>query len=262
MTRYKRYRNKLEMFLSSNRGKRIINLFYSWGAAFVILGALMEFLHVRYASWVLLFSMLTEFCVFFISGFERPQQHYNWEEVFPELDSKNPIDKEEMAAKRSYLLEKRASSKPSDFETSSLAEELSQLRQAIERLSIATDRLDESNRVGRVELPQGGEAVKAGDYPEAREATVDYLAQLETLSRNVAGLNTIYEIQLKGISSQIDAIDRINRGLHEISHMYDASLEESNQFREQSALLSKQLTELNLVYARLLDAMKSSSANN
>ena len=63
---------RLERFLASQRGKRILNYFYSWGAAFVILGALFKLLHIRYGDEILLVSMLTEFAVFFISGFERP----------------------------------------------------------------------------------------------------------------------------------------------------------------------------------------------
>ena len=64
---------RLEHFLASQRGKRILNYFYSWGAAFVILGALFKLLHIRYGDEILLVSMLTEFAVFFISGFEHPE---------------------------------------------------------------------------------------------------------------------------------------------------------------------------------------------
>ena len=64
---------RFEHFLASERGKRILNYFYSWGAAFVILGALFKLLHIRYGDEILLVSMLTEFAVFFISGFERPE---------------------------------------------------------------------------------------------------------------------------------------------------------------------------------------------
>ena len=37
-----------------------------------------------------------------------------------------------------------------------------------------------------------------------------YVEQMGNLNRNLMGLNTIYEIQLKSISSQIDTIDRVN----------------------------------------------------
>ena len=85
MSAHPRLLSRLETFLASERGRRILNRFYSWGAAFVILGALFKLLHIRYGDEILLVSMLTEFVVFFISGFERPEKSYDWEAVFPEL---------------------------------------------------------------------------------------------------------------------------------------------------------------------------------
>lgn len=65
---------RLELFLSSARGKRILNYFYSWGAAFVILGALFKLLHIRYGDEIVFASMLTEVIVFIVLGFERPDE--------------------------------------------------------------------------------------------------------------------------------------------------------------------------------------------
>ena len=59
---------RLERFLASERGKRILNYFYSWGAAFVILGALFKLLHIRYGDEILLVSML---CLLYTSPSPR-----------------------------------------------------------------------------------------------------------------------------------------------------------------------------------------------
>lgn len=98
MGKYKRYKNRIEMFLSSERGKRILGFCYAWGAAIVIIGALFKILHVPYANQILTFAMVTEALVFVVSGFERPGSDYSWEEVFPVLKSKNPLDRPEFAA--------------------------------------------------------------------------------------------------------------------------------------------------------------------
>jgi gliding motility-associated protein GldL len=98
MGKYNRYKNRIEMFLSSERGKRVLNFLYSWGAAIVIIGALFKLLHLPYANQILFVAMITEACVFFISGFERPGNEYHWEEVFPVLSSKNPLDRPDFTA--------------------------------------------------------------------------------------------------------------------------------------------------------------------
>ena len=82
-----------------------------------------------------------------------------------------------------------------------------------------------------------------------------YVQQMEMLNRNISGLNTIYEIQLKSISSQIESIEHINGGLNRIREMYDGSVVDSSVFRNETEKMTRQLAELNQVYSRLLQAM-------
>lgn len=85
--------------------------------------------------------------------------------------------------------------------------------------------------------------------------TQGYITQMEALNRNLAGLNTIYEVQLKGISGQIGTIEHINAGLDRIKKLYDGSLGDSSIFKNETEKMAQQLGELNRVYARLLEAM-------
>ncbi len=82
-----------------------------------------------------------------------------------------------------------------------------------------------------------------------------YVDQMQSLNRNLMGLNTIYEIQLKSISSQIDTIDKVNVGLTRIKEMYEGSTGNSEKFNEEAEKMAKQIEELNKVYARMLKAM-------
>ncbi len=86
-------------------------------------------------------------------------------------------------------------------------------------------------------------------------STKGYVSQMENLNRNISGLNTIYEIQLKGVSSQINAIDQINSGLDRIKNLYEGSIPDSSVFRAETEKLAQQLKDLNMVYARMLQAM-------
>ena len=81
------------MFLSSETGRRILSFCYSWGASIVVIGAMFKIVHLPYANEILCFSLIVEALVFFLSAFERPHSEYNWEEVFPVLTSKNPLDR-------------------------------------------------------------------------------------------------------------------------------------------------------------------------
>lgn len=87
--------------------------------------------------------------------------------------------------------------------------------------------------------------------------TLGYIQQMEALNRNISGLNTIYEIQLKSISGQIDTLDRINKGLDRIKEMYEGSVPDSSVFRSETEKMTQQIRELNQIYGRLIEAMTS-----
>ena len=113
---------KLSLFLASRRGKKILNVAYSWGAAVVIVGALFKLLHWSFGDQMLFVGMMTEFLVFFISGFEQPEETYKWEQVFPELNAglegRSPQDMEQQ---RDYLTQRAeaARQRAESFEPSS-----------------------------------------------------------------------------------------------------------------------------------------------
>ena len=87
MGKYKRYKNSIEKFLSSDKGQRFFNFAYSIGAAIVIWGALFKILHLPGGSLLLSIGMGTEVLMFILSAFDTPPKTYHWEEVFPVLNS-------------------------------------------------------------------------------------------------------------------------------------------------------------------------------
>lgn len=89
-----------------------------------------------------------------------------------------------------------------------------------------------------------------------------YVEQMGTLNKNLSGLNTIYEIQLKSISSQIDTIDRVNNGLLHIRNMYEGSMEDSVRFKKETEAMAENLANLNRVYTRMLEAMTPGNGMN
>ena len=82
-----------------------------------------------------------------------------------------------------------------------------------------------------------------------------YVDRMEDLNRNISGLNTIYEIQLKGVSSQLDSIDRVNRGLKDIRDMYEKSARESSRYCEETEKMARYMKQLNQVYEKMITAM-------
>ncbi len=87
------------------------------------------------------------------------------------------------------------------------------------------------------------------------EQSTGYVEQMETLNRNINGLNTIYEIQLKSVSSQLDNIDRVNTGIKNISRMYESAMGDSDRYCRETEKMTQYIQQLNSVYEKMITAM-------
>ena len=137
-----------------------------------------------------------------------------------------------------------------------MAEQMKGVTEQIAQLRETTDAL---NKVSEV-LLNSYKAIT--DNSESVSASSNgYVERLEDLNRNIGGLNTIYEIQLKSISSQLESIDRVNRGLKDIRDMYEKSANESSRYCEETERMSRYMRQLNKIYENMITAMTMNMAN-
>lgn len=134
--------------------------------------------------------------------------------------------------------------------TENYISKLSGMAENLNRFSDATGSLAE---VSNVLLDSYRNVTENSDEISANSK--GYVEQMGNLNRNLSGLNTIYEIQLKSVSSQIDTIDRVNKGLVHIREMYEGSTGDSERFSKETEAMADNLARLNMVYARMLEAM-------
>lgn len=262
-------------------GQRLFNFAYSVGAAIVIWGALFKILHLPGGNTLLCIGMGTEVLMFILTAFDRPPKEYRWEEVFPELDKKAQADGVEgddafatsaarQVAGRAVATDDGAmvSAMPAGTVTpgpvtadsipatdvaavtrdyveqmSAISEQLAQLRETTQHLNAVSSMLLQSYQA----ITDNSSALSANSQ--------DYITQMSDLNRNLGGLNTIYEIQLKSVSSQLESIDRVNRGIKDIRDMYEKSASQSAKYCEETEKMARYMQQLNQVYEKMLHAM-------
>jgi len=359
-----RYNNIVEKFLSGERGKRFFQIFYSLGAAVVLIGALAKLTHWPYnlGNILLTVGLLTEVLVFVVSAFDTPIRDWEWDLVFPALDTGDENDRPAFGggggggsvviggsgsgggriddktlktgvaanagrggggpiviggggggfggfgggggfsggggfagpgsqAPPSAVAAAEAMT-PGQVQQSfgipaavNLSEEDSNaLTASIKKMAAAADQLSKMAEMTNATQQYLDQLTEMSDNMQKfstvttsltnvsdillnsyksitdnsdgiNQSSRGYVHQMETLNRNIQGLNTIYEIQLKSISSQIDAIERINSGLMRIKDLYEGSIVDSSVFRSETEKMAQQLHALNGVYNRLLNAM-------
>ena len=125
----------------------------------------------------------------------------------------------------------------------SIASEMQHLRETTAALNSVSDVLLESYRA----ITENSENIT--------RSSKGYVDQMQDLNRNISGLNTIYEIQLKSVSSQLDSIDRVNRGIKDIRDMYEKSAGQSARYCDETEKMTRYMQQLNAVYEKMITAM-------
>lgn len=82
-----------------------------------------------------------------------------------------------------------------------------------------------------------------------------YGEQIQKVSTNLAALNSVYELQLKGTDSQIQATNKLQDTLNQFMNNLGESNENTLKFKNEIATLTKNLSALNNVYGNMLAAM-------
>ena len=262
--------SRFQDFLETQKGQTILNYLYSWGAAVVILGALFKLTHISGADLMLFLGMGTEVLTFIVNGFERQSSAKETEApaaaggpviigggapvvnvapatatsagAAPQLDTEALTAMANIAAANAAV----AAANVPQIDAEALA--------AMANVAAAASAATVPTATGAAVPVIDGKV----DVPELQQVTQDYIEQLrsltesfqhiadqsaqleasadevERLSRNLTSINTIYEMHLKSLGSQIGNIDQVN---------------------DQTRRMAEQIEELNRVYDRMLQSM-------
>ena len=256
--------SRFQDFLETQKGQTILNYLYSWGAAIVILGALFKLTHISGADLMLFIGMGTEVLTFIVNGFERQSSAKSDEApataggpviiggasvagsavpvgtdgvgsstAVPQLDADALNAMANIAAANAAVAAAQG-----NFAPAGAAVVGSNAVSAAQSVVPVVD--------GKVDVPELQQVTqdyieKLRELTESFQHISDQSSQLEAsadeverLSRNLTSINTIYEMHLKSLGSQIGNIDLVN---------------------EQTRRMAEQIEELNQVYDRMLQSM-------
>lgn len=228
MKKVKKYANAIERFLQSDTGQRFFNIAYSIGAAIVIWGALFKILHLVGGNTLLCVGMGTEIVMFILTAFDRPQKS-------------NDVCKEDDNKELSSTPESKENVIPVNVEKIKF-DDIKSLNQNVVTISDISTNLQRLTEVAK----------SSANFMESFNGIA---SQMENLNRNLQGLNTMYEIQLKNISGQLDTIDKVNKGLKDIRDMYEKSAKEASGYCEETEKMTRYLKQINAVYEKMITAM-------
>lgn len=271
----------------SYSGKRVTGIIYSVGAAVVIIGALFKILHWPGASAVLMIGMFTEAFLFLIGTLDAPHPTYAWEQVFPQLISlehgaEPNLYAEVSKREKPTLLGGMGGNGGNGGGAGLPAGELSDKDQAsltegIQKLAKTAAQLNDLGKIAEGTAKLGEKMEVAGTAMEKFAAsatnmsgqTEAYEKGLNAVNANLNNLNAIYELQLKNVQAQADALklqaDKTNAATAQVELMAEdlkkaaaatsAAAKSSESFEAAAKQLAAQVADLNKVYGNMLSAL-------
>jgi uncharacterized membrane protein YdfJ with MMPL/SSD domain len=199
-----------------------------FGASVVIVGALFKIMHWKGCDTMLIIGLLTEAFIFGLYAIMP------LEDAGHDAETGSPGD---LLAKQ---LEQAGIDQPL----------LAKLRDSMSNLA------DNARSLGAVSSAAGA----TDSYVKSLEsASINFGTETHKLGQNISALNNVYELQLKSSQDYLNSISQMNQLQDSIKGVMNdlaSSAQDTQIYRENMSMLSKNLTELNTVYGNMLKALK------
>ncbi len=92
------------------------------------------------------------------------------------------------------------------------------------------------------------------------DETKGVMAEMAKLRETTSALNSLYESQLRNLSSQLSAIESSNRDAVEMKDILNRSAAESRRYCDETMKMAENMAQLNAIYERMITAMSSGNA--
>lgn len=290
--------SKFDLWWNSPGVKSVVVKAYSLGASVVIIGAMFKILHIQGAGFMLGIGMSVEAILFALGILDKPFKEYEWDRVY---------DFEQGGLKNGGSTESAGTQPKSGVVTRNVGlnytesisdEDVKKLSEGIKNLSVTAQQFSElSGVVGATDkfaanINRASQVTE--NFTKSQEELNSSTAQLSTsykgitdnmdlvekntklyagkvdeINKNLASINSIYEIQLKNILAHSESLTQQNEKLRSVNEELSvivsdvekmkisttAAAAETVKFKSGTAKLAEQIADLNKVYGNMLNAL-------
>lgn len=269
-------------FVRSEKGKQIVGVAYSVGASVVIVGALFKIQHWPGAGPMLCVGMLVEAILFGIGAFDKPHKEFDWSIVYPELahgeEAEINADNSKKGIKNDVIEVPQVDAKSMvEEQVKKLAESVSTLNTTATQIGSIASAANESqayvNNLNKATQAASAFAASQASLTTASDALVssyqtiaqsigsasngsqNFAQQMDGITKNISTINSVFELQVKSVNEQNEAMKSLAGAVTKIQQSLDSSAQSAEDYKQQVATLANQMKQLNNVYGGMLNAM-------
>ncbi|MBO9152669.1 gliding motility protein GldL [Chitinophaga sp. GCM10012297] len=234
-----------------------LNFFVCVGASVVIIGALFKLQHWPGADVALILGLSVEALIFFVYAFVPDTSHA------PAPAAAVAAGSPALAGMDKMLQE--ADITPANL--SRLSENFSKLGSTVDKMRDISDVVaatgdytqktrEAASAIGSVTQAYTNAAAAVSTFNNASESTRNFHEQVQSMTKNLASLNAIYELELQDTNNHLKAMNSFYSNLLSASQAMSGSVDDAKKTQEQITLLARNLGNLNTVYGNMLTAMQ------
>ncbi|MCW3462691.1 type IX secretion system motor protein PorL/GldL [Chitinophaga nivalis] len=235
-----------------------LNFFVCIAASIVIIGALFKLQHWPFADVALIFGLSTEALIFFVYAF------------VPDSSASQPqavaIAGSPAVAGLDKMLQE-ADITPANLQR--LSENFQKLGTTVDKMRDISDVVaatgdytqktrEAASAIGNVAHAYTTAAAAVSSFSSASESTKNFHEQMQGMTKNLASLNAVYELELQDTNNHLKALNKFYSNLQNTAAAMSGSVEDAKKTQEQISLLAKNLSNLNTIYGNMLSAMHGS----
>jgi len=134
--------------------------------------------------------------------------------------------------------------------TESYVESTQNLKGSVERLSESYDKTANL-------ITESGSSYQqlSQSFTSIEDGSKSYGSHLETVNKNLAALNAVYELQLDGTNEHLKSTEALYSGMKNMMDDLISSADNTKKYKEEVTKLSENLSALNTIYGNMLAAM-------
>jgi len=267
-------------FFASRKYRLITKYVTGYGASVVILGALFKIMHWPGADQMLIVGLITESLIFAFIAMEPLHEEVDWTRVFPELGVEENNDENRLlpllkkggmggGGAADHLAKELDKAGIDQALLSKLKDGMSNLADNAKSLgAISTAAGATDSYVKSLETASEGLSKLTEQYAASASAIAgiagevqgnNFGTEMQKLGQNLGALNNVYELQLKSTQDYLESMNQMTSlqdNIKGIMADLAASAQDTASYRENMAMLSQNLTDLNNVYGNMLRAMR------
>ncbi len=267
-------------FFKTQRGQVVLNFIFAFFAAVVILGALFKIRHWPAADEMITLGLASEVVVFLVMAFMvPPPEEPHWQRYFPDINKHPDLDPDfkptpltlpgagngNPALGKLEDMLKEADITPANL--GRLSDNFKKLGTTVDKMSDITDVVaatgdytaktkEAATALSQMKDAYVGAASSIQHFNQAADGTKMFHEQVQVLTKNLASLNTIYELELQDTNNHLKAMNQFYSNLVDASQAMEGSVTDAKKTQDQIALLANNLGRLNNIYGNMLSAMQ------